>query len=317
MSTEAIDAEHKPLAIVEERAAVDLFSNMRPAEKLAYAREVATVLRGMLLQGKIVINAEGKEERKPLIIRIPQKKNGVIVGYSEHVEVEGWETCGMLCGGVTAPLRWTQPTEDGKGARAFAEAVYKGEVIGAGTGRCDKGERRWSTADMYAIESMSQTRARSKAFRNVLSWIMVLAGFSPTPAEEVPPGGFEEPGKKRRPEGGGTDTPSGDVPAAGADVDEDTEENREHWRKQVQRYGGNRKIPTPHRHEIAHAFFGQASTKAQPDEGEPLTASQLHIIYRVLITYVRDRDKDPKAFVDDFDGWLEYAVNRWQEQQNG
>lgn len=37
----------------------------------------------------------------------------------------------------------------------------------------------------FQIRSMSQTRASAKAFRNVLAWIVVLAGYKPTPAEEM------------------------------------------------------------------------------------------------------------------------------------
>jgi len=34
---------------------------------------------------------------------------------------------------------------------------------------------------------MAQTRAGAKALRNVLAWVVVLAGYRPTPAEELPP----------------------------------------------------------------------------------------------------------------------------------
>jgi len=32
---------------------------------------------------------------------------------------------------------------------------------------------------------MAQTRAGAKALRNVLAWVAVLAGYKPTPAEEI------------------------------------------------------------------------------------------------------------------------------------
>ena len=37
----------------------------------------------------------------------------------------------------------------------------------------------------YQLASMAQTRANSKVLRNVLSWVVVLAGYKPTPAEEM------------------------------------------------------------------------------------------------------------------------------------
>jgi hypothetical protein len=39
---------------------------------------------------------------------------------------------------------------------------------------------------LYQLASMAQTRANSKVLRNVLSWVVVLAGYKPTPAEEMP-----------------------------------------------------------------------------------------------------------------------------------
>ena len=38
---------------------------------------------------------------------------------------------------------------------------------------------------LYQLASMSQTRACAKVLRNVLSWVAVLAGYKPTPAEEL------------------------------------------------------------------------------------------------------------------------------------
>ena len=38
----------------------------------------------------------------------------------------------------------------------------------------------------FQLRSMAQTRACAKAFRNVLSWVIVLAGYKATPAEELP-----------------------------------------------------------------------------------------------------------------------------------
>lgn len=38
---------------------------------------------------------------------------------------------------------------------------------------------------LFQLSSMAQTRAAAKALRNVLSWVVVLAGYRPTPAEEL------------------------------------------------------------------------------------------------------------------------------------
>jgi hypothetical protein len=50
---------------------------------------------------------------------------------------------------------------------------------------CTKAENRWRTADDYAIRSMAQTRATSKALGSVLRFIVTLAGYDGTPAEEM------------------------------------------------------------------------------------------------------------------------------------
>jgi len=38
---------------------------------------------------------------------------------------------------------------------------------------------------LFQLKSMAQTRACAKALRNVLAWVVVLAGYRPTPAEEL------------------------------------------------------------------------------------------------------------------------------------
>ena len=39
---------------------------------------------------------------------------------------------------------------------------------------------------------MAQTRAGAKALRNALAWVVVLAGYRPTPAEELPGSGVDD-----------------------------------------------------------------------------------------------------------------------------
>ena len=53
----------------------------------------------------------------------------------------------------------------------------------------------------FQLRSMAQTRACSKAFRNSLSWIVMMAGYSPTPAEEMT--GNEESGGHDSPQSTG------------------------------------------------------------------------------------------------------------------
>src|SRR6185369_9979458 len=62
-----------------------------------------------------------------------------------------------------------------------------GMVIGRGSALCgSKGDRPWDSRPEPARRSMAVTRATSRAFRQQYSWIMALAGYEPTPADEMP-----------------------------------------------------------------------------------------------------------------------------------
>ncbi len=58
-------------------------------------------------------------------------------------------------------------------------------LTGAADAICSRSESKWQKADDYAVLSMAQTRATSKALRLPLGFVMTLAGFDPTPAEEM------------------------------------------------------------------------------------------------------------------------------------
>ena len=58
--------------------------------------------------------------------------------------------------------------------------------VGAGDSICGTAdEPYWAKQPTYAKKSMAQTRAISKAYRSCLAWVAVLAGFEPTPYEEM------------------------------------------------------------------------------------------------------------------------------------
>ena len=104
----------------------------------------------------------------------------------EHITAEGWTTLGGMLG-VVPVVCWTKPNESGDGYLARVEArTLDGRVVGAAESECSRAERRWKTADPYAIRSMAQTRAIGRALRAPLGQIVVLAGYDPTGAEEIP-----------------------------------------------------------------------------------------------------------------------------------
>ena len=130
---------------------------------------------------------------------ILKKEKPVIINGQQYLEFEDWSLLGRFYG-VTAKVVSSQPitipvsdTETIKGyeARAVAIRVDTGEEISAADAMCTDDEERWGNRPLFQLRSMAQTRACSKALRNVLSWVVVLAGYKGTPAEEMT--GQDEP----------------------------------------------------------------------------------------------------------------------------
>lgn len=87
--------------------------------------------------------------------------------------------------GVFPVVEWTRPVQDGWEARVEARTLA-GQVVGAAEAECLRSEKQWKSRDDYALRSMAQTRAVSKALRGPLGFVVTLAGFEATPAEEMP-----------------------------------------------------------------------------------------------------------------------------------
>lgn len=129
------------------------------------------------------------------------------IGNSDHVLVEAWTLLGAMLG-VFPVCQWTRKLEDGWEARVVAQTLT-GAIVGAAEAECLRSESNWKSRDDYALRSMAQTRATSKAMRAPLGFIVQLAGFNPTPAEEMPVDGslLSEPAAPVQSEGlAGSDT---------------------------------------------------------------------------------------------------------------
>jgi hypothetical protein len=158
--SEIIDVESTEIAI-REAAPVSLFGDASPVEVVARATEIADALAAVI-------------ENKNLYNQIGQRK---------HVNVEGWTLLGSMLG-VFPIVEWTRQTDDGWEARVVVKA-RNGDEIGAAEAMCSRKERSWKNRDDYAIRSMAQTRAVSKALRHPLGFVMTLAGYDPTPEAEM------------------------------------------------------------------------------------------------------------------------------------
>ena len=125
---------------------------------------------------------------KPLAKVVDDQKLWVQIGQSKHVRVEGWSLLGSMLG-VFPVTVWSRKIEgEDPGWEARVEARTRdGAVVGAAEAECLRSESTWKNRDDYALRSMAQTRATSKALRQPLGFVMQLAGFNPTPAEEMPP----------------------------------------------------------------------------------------------------------------------------------
>ena len=99
------------------------------------------------------------------------------------MRVEGWTLCGTMLG-VFPWLEWTRPLPRGWEARVEARTL-DGRGIGAAESECLRSEPKWKDRDDFHLRSMAATRATSKALRQPLGFVMHLAGYNPTPAEEI------------------------------------------------------------------------------------------------------------------------------------
>jgi hypothetical protein len=116
----------------------------------------------------------------------------VKVGDKDHLTVEAWQTLGAMLG-VTPVTVWTHEIDNGWEARSEARLMSTGQVIGAAEAECLRSEQQWSDRDDFALRSMAQTRATSKALASVLRFVATLGGAAGTPAEEMR--GDEQPSR--------------------------------------------------------------------------------------------------------------------------
>ena len=162
-----------------------LFHTDDPVEVIAKASLVANALKNVIVQQRLAKSISGRD----------------------HVLVEGWTTLGSMLGvipvvvwsrRVEPPVEYTVTVKAKNGnvstfpvsgydweARVEARTL-DGRVVGGAEAMCSRNEHTWAKRDDYALRSMAQTRATSKALRGPLGFVVTLAGFAATPAEEMP-----------------------------------------------------------------------------------------------------------------------------------
>ena len=139
-----------------------------PAELVAAATQMADVLADVIERQKLYTPIQGRK----------------------HVRVEGWTTLATMLGCTVREVsnESHQGEMGGQIYTAVVELVRMRDqaVIGRASSECGD-EAPWNQRPLYARRSMAATRATGKVCRLCFSWIMTLAGFDPTPEEEMPP----------------------------------------------------------------------------------------------------------------------------------
>lgn len=135
----------------------------------------------------------------------------------KYVKVEGWQAI-AIAHGCTGSARDVERVSGGVRAIGEVRRMSDGAVIAEAEGFVGEDEPTWFGGEVekdewvnnrrtgkkittvlpkradYAIRAMAQTRAISRACRSAFAHVVVMmnAGLSTTPAEEVPIGGFDD-----------------------------------------------------------------------------------------------------------------------------
>lgn len=166
------------LTVIEPREVERLDETATPEGMVALAARMATALADIV-------------EKKKLFAVIQGKK---------YPQVEAWMTIGRMDNVAAREVRGGITRVEGGGFEAEVELIRltDGMTVGYGSAMCGTpGDNPWATRPVHVQRSMAVTRATSRAFRQRYSWIMALAGYEPTPADEMPQqrpvGEYDEP----------------------------------------------------------------------------------------------------------------------------
>lgn len=161
MTNQLVTVDEQGGAVAPTGGPVALFGSADPVQIVAHARTVANALADVVAQQNLFTEIRGRR----------------------HVRVEGWTLLGSMLG-VFPLCAWSRPIDRGWEARVEARTLA-GALVGAAEAQCTRDEDRWADQPDYALRSMAQTRATSKAMRLPLGFVISLAGYDATPAEEM------------------------------------------------------------------------------------------------------------------------------------
>ena len=171
-------------------------SFLAPKELIEHATIAANELFRIVDEQKLYVNIQKKEGVRPFLM------------------AEAWQTIVAL-DNASLVTEWCEPVLDSQGEtiayKAKVNVIKDGEVKASGIMPCGMDEfptrGQQGYAKHRAAMSSAQTWAGAKAARGKYAWVAVLAGYEPTPENEMPRQG-DQPSTNTRQEY------TGDVDAA-------------------------------------------------------------------------------------------------------
>jgi len=147
------EAELSPIA--DPKGVIDTYAN------------IAAHLKDVLVKGNLYSNINGKA----------------------YVLCDGWTVLATICN-LNPVIVWTKDVRNTEGTHLGYEARCEvmnanGVVVAAAEAQCTVDESMWARRDRYALRSMAQTRAMAKSIRSKLGFVVAMAGYATTPAEEM------------------------------------------------------------------------------------------------------------------------------------
>lgn len=127
--------------------------------------DMARSLKGHIVENNLYTNIQGKN----------------------YVHVDGWAFAGAMLGlmPVVTDVQNLSNENEIKWLAKVEVQDRNGRIMGTGFAVCTNKESRKRSFDEYAVLSMAQTRAIGKAYRNIVGWVIKLAGYETTPSEEM------------------------------------------------------------------------------------------------------------------------------------
>lgn len=168
---------------------MDRERDVAETENLPARIEGDMVLLGSMVTHYNQVLAIGHQVAKPLADFIEREELYKYINGKKHVLVDAWTTCGAMLGVVARETEVREILRDDGTVDywAYVDLVRAsdGGVVGGASSIVGSDESEWQKKPRYARRSMAVTRATGKAFRLGYSWIMRLAGYEPTVAEEM------------------------------------------------------------------------------------------------------------------------------------